>query len=80
MITLPAHAHNPEERSVKRPTMADIARRAGVTKSAVSFALNGRPGKEALQKQALAEVRGVLKAQKAPEKVEGLYFTSLVIQ
>lgn len=29
---------------MKRPTMADIARRAGVTKSAVSFALNGRPG------------------------------------
>jgi DNA-binding LacI/PurR family transcriptional regulator len=29
---------------VKRPTIADIARRAGVTKSAVSFALNGRPG------------------------------------
>ncbi|MFJ6214135.1 LacI family DNA-binding transcriptional regulator [Streptomyces sp. NPDC092296] len=29
---------------MKRPTMADIARRAGVTKAAVSFALNGRPG------------------------------------
>ncbi|MEV7086036.1 LacI family DNA-binding transcriptional regulator [Streptomyces sp. NPDC093085] len=29
---------------MKRPTMADIAERAGVTKAAVSFALNGRPG------------------------------------
>ncbi|GJF31543.1 LacI family transcriptional regulator [Kitasatospora sp. NE20-6] len=29
---------------MKRPTMADIAQRAGVTKGAVSFALNGRPG------------------------------------
>jgi DNA-binding LacI/PurR family transcriptional regulator len=29
---------------VKRPTIADIARRAGVTKAAVSFALNGQPG------------------------------------
>ncbi|WP_312881669.1 LacI family DNA-binding transcriptional regulator [Actinomadura alba] len=29
---------------MKRPTIADIALRAGVTKSAVSFALNGRPG------------------------------------
>ncbi|MEV7867407.1 LacI family DNA-binding transcriptional regulator [Streptomyces sp. NPDC088124] len=29
---------------MKRPTMADIADRAGVTKAAVSFALNGRPG------------------------------------
>jgi DNA-binding LacI/PurR family transcriptional regulator len=29
---------------VKRPTMQDIAQRAGVTKGAVSFALNGRPG------------------------------------
>jgi DNA-binding LacI/PurR family transcriptional regulator len=29
---------------VKRPTIADIARWAGVTKAAVSFALNGQPG------------------------------------
>jgi DNA-binding LacI/PurR family transcriptional regulator len=29
---------------VKRPTIADIARQAGVTKAAVSFALNGQPG------------------------------------
>ncbi|GAB3117205.1 LacI family DNA-binding transcriptional regulator [Streptomyces calidiresistens] len=29
---------------MKRPTIADIARRAGVSKVAVSYALNGRPG------------------------------------
>ena len=29
---------------MKRPTMLDIANRAGVSKGAVSFALNGRPG------------------------------------
>jgi DNA-binding LacI/PurR family transcriptional regulator len=29
---------------MRRPTMKDIARRAGVSESAVSFALNGRPG------------------------------------
>jgi len=29
---------------VARPTIADIATRAGVSKGAVSFALNGRPG------------------------------------
>ncbi|WP_027658911.1 LacI family DNA-binding transcriptional regulator [Salinispora fenicalii] len=29
---------------MQRPTIADIARRAGVSKGAVSFALNGRPG------------------------------------
>jgi DNA-binding LacI/PurR family transcriptional regulator len=29
---------------LKRPTIADIARSAGVTKAAVSFALNGQPG------------------------------------
>ncbi|MGE5287502.1 MAG: LacI family DNA-binding transcriptional regulator [Micromonosporaceae bacterium] len=29
---------------MKRPTIADIARRAGVTKAAVSFALNDQPG------------------------------------
>jgi len=29
---------------MRRPTIADIARQAGVTKAAVSFALNGQPG------------------------------------
>jgi DNA-binding LacI/PurR family transcriptional regulator len=29
---------------VKRPTIADIARRAGVSKGAVSYAINGQPG------------------------------------
>lgn len=29
---------------MKRPTIADIARRAGVSKGAVSYALNGQPG------------------------------------
>jgi DNA-binding LacI/PurR family transcriptional regulator len=29
---------------VKRPTIADIARKAGVSKGAVSYALNGQPG------------------------------------
>lgn len=40
---------------MKRPTMQDIARRAGVTKAAVSFALNGRPGvSEATRRRILA--------------------------
>ncbi|NGN64136.1 LacI family transcriptional regulator, partial [Streptomyces sp. A7024] len=29
---------------MKRPTIGDIARKAGVSKVAVSYALNGRPG------------------------------------
>jgi flagellar FliL protein len=45
-----------------------------------STALEDRAGKEKLQKQALAEVRAVLKAEKAPDKVDALYFTSLVTQ
>ncbi|MGP4111192.1 LacI family DNA-binding transcriptional regulator [Streptomyces sp. 4N509B] len=40
---------------MKRPTMQDIAHRAGVTKAAVSFALNGRPGvSEATRRRILA--------------------------
>jgi len=39
-----------------------------------------RSGKERLQSQALAEVRDVLKDEGAPDKVEALYFTSLVTQ
>ena len=42
--------------------------------------LNGRSGKERLQQQALAEVRAVLKGQRAADKVDALLFTSLVTQ
>lgn len=45
-----------------------------------SSQLNGRSGKERLQQQALAEVRAVLKAQHAADKVDALLFTSLVTQ
>ncbi|MFC0677068.1 flagellar basal body-associated protein FliL [Lysobacter korlensis] len=48
--------------------------------SQVAATINHRAGKEQLQKLALAEVRAVLKAEKAPDKVDALYFTSLVIQ
>jgi DNA-binding LacI/PurR family transcriptional regulator len=34
----------PKVGSVKRPTIADLAREAGVSKGAVSYALNGQPG------------------------------------
>lgn len=46
----------------------------------VSTSLADRPGKEKLQKAALDEVRAVLKAEKAPDKVDALYFTSIVTQ
>jgi DNA-binding LacI/PurR family transcriptional regulator len=40
---------------VKRPTIADIAQRAGVSKGAVSYALNGQPGvSEATRKRIMA--------------------------
>lgn len=39
-----------------------------------------RRGKERLQQQALAEVRAVLKGEGAADKVEAVYFTSLVTQ
>jgi flagellar FliL protein len=42
--------------------------------------LSQRRGKEGLQRQALAEVRAVLKGEGAPDKVEAVYFTSLVTQ
>jgi DNA-binding LacI/PurR family transcriptional regulator len=43
---------------VKRPTIADVARRAGVTKAAVSFALNHQPGvSEATRERILAIAR-----------------------
>jgi DNA-binding LacI/PurR family transcriptional regulator len=41
---------------VKRPTIADIASRAGVTKAAVSFALNGQPGVSASTRERILAI------------------------
>jgi DNA-binding LacI/PurR family transcriptional regulator len=41
---------------VKRPTIADIAQRAGVTKAAVSFALNNQPGVSPSTRQRILEI------------------------
>jgi DNA-binding LacI/PurR family transcriptional regulator len=41
---------------VKRPTIADVARRAGVTKAAVSFALNHQPGVSAATRQRILAI------------------------
>jgi DNA-binding LacI/PurR family transcriptional regulator len=38
-------------RAVKRPTIGDIAERAGVSKGAVSYALNGQPGVSEITRQ-----------------------------
>jgi DNA-binding LacI/PurR family transcriptional regulator len=41
---------------MKRPTIADIARQAGVTKAAVSFALNGQPGVSAATRERILAI------------------------
>src|SRR5438105_9870356 len=41
---------------MKRPTIADIAQRAGVTKAAVSFALNGQPGVSAATRERIIAI------------------------
>jgi DNA-binding LacI/PurR family transcriptional regulator len=41
---------------VKRPTIGDIASRAGVTKAAVSFALNGQPGVSAATRERILAI------------------------
>jgi DNA-binding LacI/PurR family transcriptional regulator len=43
---------------MKRPTIADIAQRAGVTKAAVSFALNGQPGVSAATRERILAIAG----------------------
>jgi DNA-binding LacI/PurR family transcriptional regulator len=45
---------------VKRPTIADIASRAGVTKAAVSFALNGQPGVSAATRERILAIASEL--------------------
>lgn len=45
-----------------------------------SASLTQRSGKERLQEKALAEVKAVLQAEGAPDKVEAVMFTSLVTQ
>jgi flagellar FliL protein len=46
----------------------------------MSVQLTQRSGKERLQEKALAEVKSVLKAEGAPDRVEAVMFTSLVTQ
>ncbi len=41
---------------MKRPTITDIAQRAGVTKAAVSFALNGQPGVSAATRERILAI------------------------
>src|ERR1700749_3471720 len=41
---------------MKRPTIPDIAQRAGVTKAAVSFALNGQPGVSAATRERILAI------------------------
>jgi DNA-binding LacI/PurR family transcriptional regulator len=45
---------------MKRPTIVDIARRAGVSKSAASYALNGRPGVSAQVRQRVLDAAAEL--------------------
>jgi DNA-binding LacI/PurR family transcriptional regulator len=45
---------------MKRPTIADIAQRAGVTKAAVSFALNGQPGVSAATRERILAIAAEL--------------------
>jgi DNA-binding LacI/PurR family transcriptional regulator len=46
----------PEEAGVKRPTIAEIAARAGVSIGAVSYALNGRPGVSAKTRKHILDI------------------------
>src|SRR4051812_11463637 len=41
---MPSPPEDPQYAPRRRPTIADVARRAGVSAAAVSFAVNGRPG------------------------------------
>lgn len=41
---------------MKRPTIADVAKRAGVTKAAVSFALNNQPGVSAATRERILAI------------------------
>ncbi len=45
---------------VRQPTMADIARRAGVSRIAVSYALNGRPGVSAALRARILDIAAEL--------------------
>jgi DNA-binding LacI/PurR family transcriptional regulator len=45
-----------KDTEVKRPTIGDVAERAGVTRAAVSFALNGQPGVSAATRERIVAI------------------------
>jgi len=55
----------------KRPTIADVARSAGVSKGAVSYALNGLPGVSEITRARIMGVAGELGWQPLPAVVIG---------
>jgi DNA-binding LacI/PurR family transcriptional regulator len=59
-VSVPTCSDNIEGGIVPRVTINDIARRAGVSKGAVSYALNGRPGVSASTRERILEVAGDL--------------------
>ena len=48
--------HSSQHGRVRRPTIADVAQRAGVSKGLVSFALNGKPGVNAATRERILSV------------------------
>ena len=48
----------------RRPTMADIANRAGVSRMAVSYALNGRAGVSEELRERIVRIAGELAVQR----------------
>ncbi len=57
---------------MKRPTVTDIAQRAGVSRGAVSYALNGRPGVSAATRDRVQEIARQLGWTPAPPRPDRL--------
>ena len=61
---------------MKRPTIADVAKRAGVTKAAVSFALNNQPGVSAATRERILAIAAEVGFQPSSAARAGIEITS----
>lgn len=80
-LSIEISTHDPKVVEAVKLHMPAIRDRLIVLFSSSDYpTLSSKDGKEALRQQAKTTLQEILKAQKAPDAIDGLYFTNFVMQ